>query len=86
MLFYFLGLSIGYQIGKYGERDKNYYHNYIQMREKVQVLENKLIKINHDTVGINTINQTTNTSETNTNETYYKDETNTNETYYKDDT
>jgi hypothetical protein len=76
MLFYFLGLSIGYQIGKYGERDKNYYHNYIQMREKVQVLENKLIKMNHDC----TIKQTTNTNETNTNE------TNTNETYYKDDT
>ena len=71
MLFYFLGLSIGYQIGKYGERDKNYYHNYIQMREKVQVLENKLIKMNHDC----TIKQTTNTNETNTNETYYKDDT-----------
>ena len=75
MYFYFLGLCIGIQIGKGIERDKNYYNNYIEMREKVQVLENKLIKINHDTVGINTINQTTNTNETNTNETYYKDDT-----------
>lgn len=75
MLFYFIGLAMGLHLGKYSEQQKNYYFNYVTEREKVQVLENKLIKINHDTVGINTINQTTNTNETNTNETYYKDDT-----------
>ena len=65
MFLYFVGLSIGLQIGKYVERDKNY-NNYVEMREKVQLLENKLIKMNHDC----TIKQTTNT-----NETYYKDDT-----------
>ena len=79
MLFYFIGLSIGIQIGKYGERHKNYYHNYIEMREKVQVLENKLIQMNHDRdCSWSKYNQTTNTNEINTNE------INTNETYYKD--
>ena len=46
MFLYFIGLSfgiqIGIQIGKSIERDKNYYYNYIEMRDKVKVLENKL--------------------------------------------
>jgi len=81
MLFYFIGLAMGLHLGKYSEQQKNYYFNYVTEREKVQVLENKLITMNRDC----TIKQTTNTNETNTNETNIN-EINTNETYYKDDT